>query len=84
MVDEINFVVFDKFTGDYQWRNETAEKCFDVDPSKIRKELIECTWDEQKLMRGSVKNSLARRNMCIAEVGQVADIINGKGTVIAL
>ena len=63
--------------------HQAAEKCFDVDPSKIRKELIECTWDEQKLMRGSVKNSLARRNMCIAEVSQCADITNGKGTVIA-
>lgn len=62
-----------------------AEKCFEVDPKKIRQELIHLNekWDIQKLMRGKVKNSLARRNMCIADVGQDADIANGKGTIVA-
>lgn len=62
-----------------------AEKCFEVDPKRIRQELIHLNekWDIQKLMRGKVKNSLARRNMCIAEVGQAADIANGKGTIVA-
>ena len=62
-----------------------AEKCFEVDPKKIRQELnlLNEKWDIQKLMRGKVKNSLARRNMCIAEVGQAADIANGKGTIVA-
>ena len=62
-----------------------AEKCFEADPKKIRQELIHLNekWDIQKLMRGKVKNSLARRNMCIADVGQAADIANGKGTIVA-
>ena len=62
-----------------------SEKCFETDPKKIRQELILLNekWDIQKLMRGKVKNSLARRNMCIADDGQTADIANGKGTVVA-
>ncbi len=58
-------------------------KTFGIDPKLVRDELFSTRWDNKKLMRGQVKNSNARRNMCIAEVAQAPDIVNGKGTVIA-
>lgn len=62
-----------------------AAKCFDVDPKMVREELIQLgeKWNIKKLMRGQVKNSNARRNMCISDEAQDSDIINGKGTVVA-
>lgn len=62
-----------------------AAKCFDVDPKLVRSELIKLgdKWNIKKLMRGKVKNSNARRNMCISDEAQDSDIANGKGTVVA-
>jgi hypothetical protein len=58
---------------------------FDVDPEKIRNELWNLgeKWDTKKYLRGRVVNSLARRNMCIADEAKDADIAQGKGTVLA-
>ena len=65
--------------------HEAATKCFQVDPQLIRRELIQLgeKWNVKKLMRGQVKNSNARRNLCITDTAQDADLINGKGTVVA-
>jgi hypothetical protein len=40
------------------------------------------TWDGQALMRGRVKNKLARHNVCFSDAAQEADIAAGKGTVV--
>lgn len=62
-----------------------CSKAFNVDPVSVRKELFKLgsKWDAKKLMRGKVKTCQARRNMCISETAQKADIKNGKGTIIA-
>lgn len=65
--------------------HDAAAQCFDVDPKLVREELIQLgeKWNTQKLMRGHVKTSNARRNLCIADEAQDSDIANGKGTVVA-
>ncbi len=40
-------------------------------------------FDTKALMRGQVKNKLARHNLCYDDEGQEADIAAGKGTVVA-
>lgn len=39
-------------------------------------------WDTKALMRGQVKNKLARHNVCFSDTAQEADIAAGKGTVV--
>jgi len=62
--------------------NEAASKCFGVDPKIVREELFNLPWDCKKLMRGSVKTALARRNLCFGDEYEAPDIANGKGTII--
>ena len=40
-------------------------------------------WDSRALMRGQVKNKLARHNICISDEPQTANYEEGKGTVVA-
>jgi hypothetical protein len=48
---------------------------------ELMEELINLEWDKKSLMRGQVKNKLARHNLCFADFNQVADYENGKGTI---
>jgi hypothetical protein len=44
--------------------------------------LTKLEWDTKALMKGEVKNKLARHNLCFADFEQEPDYINGKGSVI--
>lgn len=46
--------------------------------------LINLEWDTKALMKGEVKNKLARYNLCFADFEQEPDYINGKGKVIKI
>jgi hypothetical protein len=54
---------------------KTAEDCL--------QEQLNLPWDKQVKMYGKVVNSLARYNLCYDEEAQVADVVRGKGTIIA-
>lgn len=57
-------------------------RCF-TDPDELLTESVELKHDKTALMRGKVKNKLARWNVCYADEHQEPDIPNGKGTVYA-
>jgi hypothetical protein len=56
-----------------------------VSPEVLFEELTKDSvhWDAHALMRGQVKNKLARHNICISDYAQTADYQAGKGTVVA-
>jgi len=53
--------------------------------SKLEGELKDIHWDKTyyDIRRKRVLNKLARHNVCFDEKGQVADISNGRGTIVA-
>lgn len=57
----------------------SINKLLNVNLLKSELELLE--WDKKALMRGVVKNKIARYNLCFADHSQDADYANGKGTV---
>jgi len=48
----------------------------------LEKELDDLNWDSKAIFRGTVKNKIARHNLCFADFSQEADYASGKGTVI--
>ena len=48
---------------------------------KLYKEQLSLKWDTKKLMRGTLKNCIARYNLCYADFHQDPDYVSGKGTV---
>ena len=63
---------------------DAARKFFGMRAAQLREELVHLGghWDCQKFMRGTVKQSIARRNLCISTYAQAPDIARGKGTVV--
>jgi alkylated DNA repair dioxygenase AlkB len=49
----------------------------------MKSEQLSLKWDTQALMKGEVKNKIARHNLCYGHEYQAPDYPNGKGTVIA-
>lgn len=52
-----------------------------TNPDDLYLEQKNLLWDTKKFMRGKVKNSLARYNLCYADFDQTPDYENGKGRV---
>jgi hypothetical protein len=50
---------------------------------KILEEMKELEWDKKAWSRGSVKNKIARWNLCFSDKGRESDIENKKGTIIS-
>jgi alkylated DNA repair dioxygenase AlkB len=50
-------------------------------PDKLYEEQIKLKWDEKKLSRGRIVNSLARKNLCYADFSQSPEYEKGKGRV---
>ena len=53
------------------------------DPDEFYKEQMVLPKDKHALMRGKVKNKLARHNLCFSDVSQEPDYEAGKGTIVA-
>lgn len=56
---------------------------FLTNADKMYAEQKKLIYDKKALMRGEVKNKLARHNLCFDHKSQKADYENGKGTIIA-
>lgn len=54
----------------------------DFTKDDLLKEQEALTWDTKALMRGRVVNKHARSNLCYGETKQVANIAEGKGTIV--
>lgn len=54
------------------------------DADNLFNKLSNLEWDTKALMKGEVKNKLARYNLCFADFKQEPDYINGKGRVIKI
>jgi hypothetical protein len=53
------------------------------DTDEFYKEQMSLTKDKRALMRGKVKNKLARHNLCFSDESQKPDYEAGKGTIVA-
>lgn len=72
-INEAGILIVRNFIAKFFDNDNTENNMYD--------ELVDLDWDKQALMRGKVKNKLARWNLCFADFSQEPDYEEGKGRV---